>query len=87
MPGIAVALSGRLLLFAAIGLGMRQYESAIPLVVTSSTAISASAHNEFDLPVGMTKPMIAAMKSSCQSLVLVLLISKVLPQGVECIYE
>ena len=57
MPGIAVALSGGLLLFAAIGLGTRQYTSAIPLVVTSSAAISASAHNELDQPVDTTKPM------------------------------
>jgi hypothetical protein len=57
IPGIAVVLSGGLLLFAAIGLGMRQYKSAIPLVVTSSAAISASAHNEFDKPVDTTKPM------------------------------
>jgi hypothetical protein len=57
MPGITVAVSGCLLLFAAIGLGMRQYESAIPLVVTSTAAISASGHNEFDQPVDTTKPM------------------------------
>jgi hypothetical protein len=57
LPGIVVIICGFLLLITMIAFGMRWYEGKMPLVITSSAAISAAAHSKSDGSVDATKPL------------------------------